>query len=376
MYDRNLKIIPNQSYFLLGPRGTGKSSWLRSEYPESDYVNLLVDKTYTELLANPDRLETYINNPTKVILIDEIQKVPSLLNTVHRLIEEKKYNFLLTGSSARKLRSKGVNLLAGRAYSKNFHPLTTLELRSDFNLNFSLEFGFLPAIFSEPSPKDYLQSYVATYLKEEVLQEGLVRNLSGFARFLEAASFSQGSVLNITNVAMECAVERRVVSNYFSILEDLLIAFRLPVFSRKAQRRLITHPKFYFFDCGVYRSIRPLGPLDNNSEIEGIALETLVLQQLRAINDNQNLGYEIFFWKTRERQEVDFVLYGENGFHAIEVKRSATYRASDLSGLKLFKEDYPQAKAYLLYLGSEVRNESGITIMPVTKFLNEIVGLI
>ncbi len=376
MYGRNIKIIPNKSYFLLGPRGTGKSSWLRMTYPESDYINLLVDQTYTELLANPDRLETYINNPQKIILIDEIQKVPNLLNTVHRLIEEKKYNFLLTGSSARKLRSKGVNLLAGRAYSKNFHPLTILELKADFNLNFSLEFGFLPAIFSEPSPKDYLKSYVATYLKEEVLQEGLVRNLSGFARFLEAASFSQGSVLNITNVAAECAVERKVVTNYFTLLEDLLIACRLPVFTRKAQRKLISHPKFYFFDSGVYRAIRPLGPLDHNSEIEGIALETLVFQQLKAINDNQDLGYQIFFWQTREKQEVDFVLYGERGFHAIEVKRATTYRSGDLEGLKLFKQDYPQAKAYLLYLGTEMRNESGVTIMPVAKFLNETLGII
>lgn len=369
MYSRNIKLYDNKSYLILGPRGTGKSTWLRSNYPESEYINLLRSQTYNELLANPDRLETYITKADKIILIDEIQKVPSLLDTVHRLIEEKKYTFILTGSSARKLKTKGANLLAGRAYSKNFYPLTVLEVQDDFKLDFNLQYGFLPAIYQEPNPKEYLKTYVKTYLKEEVQQEGLTRNLANFARFLESASLSQGSPLNITNVAQDCSLERKLVSNYFEILEDLLIAYRLPVFSKKARRKVIKRPKFYFFDCGVFQAIRPRGVLDSQAEIEGQALETLVLQQLLAINENQQLEYQLSYWQTREGIEVDIILYGPNGFIAIEVKRSNKIRKQDLQGLKLFSKEYPEAKKIILYLGEEERLEQDIQILPVEIFL-------
>jgi len=372
VYDRKAKLIAGKSSFLLGPRGTGKSTWVKLNHPQSDYIDLLHNQTFNTLLADPDRLETYINNPEKPIIIDEVQKVPALLNTVHRLIENNSYKFILTGSSARKLRREGVNLLAGRAYTKNFHPLTVVELGEDFSLEFSLQNGFLPSVFSDPSPKDYLSSYVTTYLREEVQQEGLVRNLANFSRFLEAASFSQASVVNISNVAADCSINRRVASEYFNLLEDLLIGYRLPVFQRKAKRKLLSQPKFYFFDCGVYRAIRPTGPLDEVSEIEGLALESMVFQQLRAINDNNELGYQLYFWRTKEKVEVDFVLYGENGFIALEVKRSDSYRRTDLKGLKLFKKDYPQARCILLYLGKEKRSEDGIEVLPLEDFFREI----
>jgi len=208
--------------------------------------------------------------------------VPELLNEVHRLIEGRKARFVLTGSSARKLRGKGINLLGGRALTYQLFPLTAVELGTDFNLKRSVEFGHLPVACTEKEPQPYLESYVKTYLREEVQQEGLTRNLGAFARFLETASLSQTGQLNISEVARDSSVERKVVENYFHILEDLLLAQRLPVFTKRAGRRIVQHPKFYIFDAGVYRTIRPKGPLDGPEEIRGSALETLVYQELRA----------------------------------------------------------------------------------------------
>src|SRR5450830_457711 len=232
MYTRLIKEPENKSFFLFGPRGTGKTTWVKQSFPDAVYIDLLESRLYNDLLADPQRLENLIpNNFNDWIIIDEVQKIPDLLNEVHRLIEKYKYKFILTGSSARKLRRKGPNLLAGRALNYLMHPLTAIELGKDFNLNQSLIFGNLPSAYTESKPKDYLESYIKAYLVEEILQESLTRNLSGFSRFLEAASFSQGSVLNISEVARECAVERKVVESYFTILEDLLLADRIPIFS-------------------------------------------------------------------------------------------------------------------------------------------------
>jgi predicted AAA+ superfamily ATPase len=283
---------------------------------------LLESRLYNDLLADPQRLQNLIpNNFNNRIIIDEVQKIPELLNEVHRLIEKYKYKFILTGSSARKLRRKGPNLLAGRALNYSMHPLTAIELGKDFNLNHSLAFGNLPSVYVESNPKDYLESYIKAYLVEEILQESLTRNLSNFSRFLEAASFSQGSVLNISEVARECAVERKVVESYFTILEDLLLAYRLPIFSKRAKRRLIIHPKFYFFDVGVYRALRPMGPLDAPDEVEGISYESLFFQELKAVNDYYGFGYKIYYWRTNSNLEVDFVLYGNRGLKAFEIKK-------------------------------------------------------
>ena len=196
-------------------------------------------------------------------MVDEVQRVPDILNEVHRLIESRGLRFVLTGSSARKLRRRGVNLLAGRALTRRMHPLTARELGRDFDLGRALRFGCLPFACTASDPQEYLASYVSTYLREEVQQEGLARNLAAFSRFLEAASFSQGSVLNMAAVARDCSVRAKVVEDYFAILENLLIAVRLPVFTRRAKRRLVAHPKFYFFDAGVFRAIRPRGPLES-----------------------------------------------------------------------------------------------------------------
>jgi predicted AAA+ superfamily ATPase len=370
MYQRALTIPQDKSFFLFGPRGTGKTTWVKNNFPSALYIDLLEAEIYNELLVNPQRLEKMTGNAgAQWIIIDEIQRIPALLHEVHRLIEAKKYRFILTGSSARKLRAKGVNLLAGRALNLTMPPLTALELGKDFNLDQSLRFGHLPAVFQEADPKAYLKSYVHTYLDEEVRQEGLTRNMAAFARFMESASFSQGAVLNISEVARECSVERKVVEGYFSILEDLLIAYRIPVFTKKAKRKMIAHPKFFFFDVGVYRAIRPTGPLDRPEEIEGSALETLVFQELNSLNKNMNLDYQIYYWRTFNQTEVDFVLYGERGIKAFEVKRTAKVRLKELQGLKLFLRDYPMAKAFYLYGGNRYYQEGNIEVIPIQDAL-------
>jgi predicted AAA+ superfamily ATPase len=258
MYPRLLQPPPRQSFFLFGPRGVGKTAWLHQQLPTALFFDLLDHATYTGLLAAPQRLGDQIPQGHKDwVVVDEVQRAPELLNEVHRLIESRRLRFALTGSSARKLRGRGVNLLAGRAVTRHMHPLTALELGKAFELKRALRYGCLPLACTSDNPPDYLKSYAATYLREEVQQEGFARNIGAFGRFLEAASFSQGSVLNMAAVARECAISAKVAEDYFSILEDLLIAVRLPVFTKRAKRRLIAHPKFYYFDAGVYQTQDP-----------------------------------------------------------------------------------------------------------------------
>lgn len=377
MYSRILIPPLKKSFFLFGPRGTGKTTWVKERYPDAIYLDLLEARLYNQLLADPGRLESFITDSLiRPVVIDEVQRIPELLNEVHRLIENRNITFVLTGSSARKLRRSGTNLLAGRALTYHMHPLCAAELGEDFKLESSLELGNLPSVSTEPDPHRYLKSYVSTYLDEEIRQEGLTRNVGAFARFLEAASFSQGSVLNITQTARECSVERKVVENYFNILEDLLIAHHLPVFSRRAKRKLIVHPKFYFFDAGVYRAIRPKGPLDKPEEIEGAALETLFYQELLAVNDSLDLGYQIFYWRTQDGREVDFILYGERGLWAFEIKRSGRYTRKDFAGLKAFLKDYPEARAVFIYGGERPMQEGNIEVLPAEQAISNLANLI
>lgn len=358
------------SCLVLGPRGTGKSTWAKQHFPEALVLDLLDYATYTELLTRPDRLGQIIAGAqATTVVIDEVQRAPEVLNEIHRLIEERDTRFVLTGSSARKLRRSGVNLLAGRARTLSMHPLTAFELGARFNLANSIKLGHLPTVYSADDPEHYLASYVGTYLREEVMAEALTRNLDAFSRFMTAASFSQASVLSTATVARDSGVPRKTVEGYFDLLEDLLIAFRLPVFQRRSKRELTTHPKFYFFDVGVYRTIRPRGPLDPVEEIDGHAIETLVAQELRAINDGLNLGYALSFWRTRSGQEVDFVLYGERGLIAIEVKRSERYNTHDLASLRTFGEDYPMARRFLFYGGQREYEVDGIRVLPLSQAL-------
>lgn len=362
---------------MFGPRGTGKSTLLRAAVPEATYLDLLDIALYGELLAHPERLDAIVAaGRSKTVVIDEVQRLPNLLDAVHRLIETKRLRFVLTGSSARKLRRGGANLLAGRARTRTMHPLTAVELGREFKLARSLRHGHLPTACTSDDPERYLSSYVGTYLREEVLAEALTRNLDAFSRFLVSATFSQASVLSVTTIARDVGLPRKTVEGYFELLEDLLLSVRLPVFSRRAKRAMTTHPKFYYFDCGLYRALRPRGPLDPAEEIDGAALETLVLQELRATNDNLDLGYALSYWHTRDHREVDFVLYGERGLVAIEVKRASVWRDADLASLRAFRADYPPARCFLFYGGSRAYEIDGIRILPVADALRELPELL
>ena len=377
MYTRTIIPPAQKSFFLFGPRGVGKTTWAKQTFPDALYFDLLEPATFNKLITNPQELEKFIDKDySGWVIIDEIQRVPELLNQVHRLIELRKYKFLLTGSSARKLRKMGQNLLAGRALVYHLHPLTVRELGQDFDLDEMLKFGGLPGVFVNDDKKKFLDSYVQTYLQEEIQQEGITRNLGGFARFLETASFSQGSVLNVSAVAREAMVERKVVENYFNILEDLLTAVRIPVFSKKAKRKLVTHTKFYFFDTGIYQTIRPRGPLDRPEEIYGVALESLFLQNLWAVNDYFNFGYKIYYYRTVLGAEVDFILYGERGIVAFEIKRSDKISRSDFRGLKSFLSDYPMAKGILVYGGARKMHEENINVIPISEALKTLADLL
>ncbi len=366
-------IDPGVSFFLFGPRGTGKSTWLKMQYTENVlYVDMLSPELFRLYSARPERIKELIDgNPdTKIVIVDEIQKVPVLLDIIHQIIEQNKnLRFILTGSSSRKLKRTGVDLLAGRVVYKTLHPFMAAEMGNDFNLGNALKFGLVPLIVSSDNPVETLNTYVALYLNEEVKMEGLVRNIGNFSRFLEVISFSNGSLLNISEIARESQVGRKAVEGYISILEDILLAYKLPVFSKRAKRQLIAHPKFYFFDVGIYRSIRPSGPLDSPHEIDGIALENLVLQHLvswNAYNGNVN---KLYYWRTKAGLEVDFIIYGPETLTAIEVKNTAAIRSNDLKGLKSFKVDYPSANCLFLYRGDEKLKIDEILCLPVELFL-------
>jgi predicted AAA+ superfamily ATPase len=366
---------PKRSFFLFGPRGTGKSTWIGELFPDALRLDLLDQTIHRELLARPERLAERVRGEpeSRTVVIDEVQRIPALLSVVHQLIEERRSRrFVLTGSSARKLRRGGVDLLAGRAVLQHLHAFMGAELGSRFRLSDALRRGLLPMVWGADDPDLVLRTYASLYLREEVQMEGLVRNVGNFARFLEAISFSHGAQLNIANVARECEVERKVVEGYLSILDDLLLSFRIPVFTRRARRELVVHPKFYLFDCGVYRSLRPAGPLDRPEEIEGAALEGLVAQHLRAWIDYGAPDHRLFFWRTRGGQEVDFVIYGTQGLWAIEVKNSGRVRPSDLRALRDFRSDYPLARTLLLYRGSARLEIEGIRCLPCEDWMRSL----
>ncbi len=366
---------PKQSFFLFGPRGTGKSTWLKRYYPESVMIDLLAPELFRLYSARPERLrEITSGSEGKTIIIDEVQKVPELLDVVHELLEEGNgIQFILTGSSARKLKRTGGDLLAGRAIVKTMHPFMAAELGESFSLANSLQIGLVPLIPNALSPQETLASYVALYLKEEVQMEGVVRNIGAFSRFLEAVSFSHGSTINVSEVARECQVKRKTVDNYLAVLDDLLLSFRVPVFSRRAKRHLISHPKFYYFDSGVYRSLRPAGPLDSPQETDGAGLEGLVAQHLRAWIAYGNKPCNLYYWRTKSGVEVDFILYGQDTFWAIEVKNSAKINNKMLKGLTAFQEDYPEARALLLYRGNERLKINNTLCLPCEQFLRNMV---
>ncbi len=371
-------IPPAGSYFLFGPRGTGKSTWLKNYYPDAVFIDLLLTDTLLQYETKPDRLvETANAHPGKTIVIDEVQKVPKLLSVVHYLIEQKqkKWQFILTGSNSRKLKKEGIDLLAGRAVTATMHPFMAAELGNAFSLQKTLDLGLLPLIWNHETPQLALSTYAGLYLRNEIQMEGLIRDIGSFSRFLEKVSFSHASSLNVSNISRECHVERRIVDGYLSILEDFLVAYQLPLFTKRAKRELAAHPKFYLFDCGVYKSMLPRrGPLDQKEEIQGLALEGLVIQHLVAWNGYSDFGqkHRIYFWRTRSQVEVDVIVYGESGFWAIEIKNNEVIHPQDLHGLKSFCEDYPECCPILLYRGKESLLKGNILCLPCEEFLKQL----
>ena len=358
----------------MGPRGTGKSTWLARELDDALTLDLLNPDIHRRFLARPELLLDWLaaNWDGQDVVIDEVQRVPELLSTVHQCIENQKIRFVLTGSSARKLKRSGIDLLGGRAAMSRSHPFMASELGTDFCLQKALEFGLIPLVVASREPQETLEGYISLYLREEVMAEGLVRNIGNFSRFLEVISFSHASVLNISEVSRECQVSRKTVEGYVSILEDMLLGTRIPVFSKRAKRNLVKQSKFYYFDAGVYRTVRPKGPLDHPQEMDGLTLEGLVFQHLEAWCDYTG-SHELHFWRTPAGTEVDFVIYGESEFCAFEVKNSRTVSKKDVRGLKAFLSDYPESRGALLYRGNEKIVVGGVLCLPCDGFLTAVV---
>ena len=367
--------LPEGSFFLFGPRGTGKTTWLRSVFPDALMLDLLKPEEYRRLSARPERLrELVLASPVgSDVVVDEVQRIPELLNVVHSLIASRSgHRFILTGSSARAIRRGGVNLLAGRALLLTLHPFMAREMGSGFDLEASLRLGTIPTVVDAADPEPTLAAYASLYVEQEVRAEGLARNIGSFSRFLEAVAFSHAASLNVSEIARECETSRSTVAGYLGLLEDLLLAFRLPVFTRRAKRRLVSHPRFFYFDCGLYRSLRPSGPLDRPDELAGPALEGLVAQHLRAWLAYSGSRARLHYWRTRGGAEVDFVLYGTAGLWGFDVMNAHRVRPADLRGLTSFGDEYPEARRVILYRGEERIVKRGILCVPVDSFLRRL----
>ncbi len=371
MYNRMFKP-PQSSYFLLGPRGTGKSLFLREKYRGSTYVNLLDENLYQSYLADVGLFYQQLVglNRGETVVVDEIQRLPHLLNEVHRLIEENGLRFVLSGSSARKLRRSGVNLLAGRALNCYMHPFTPEELGDDFSLDEALKRGTIPLCFSSPHPTATLKAYTQTYLKEEIQNEAIVRNLPGFARFLPVAALYHGQVLNVASAARDAEVSRTTIEGYFGILEDTLIGFKWPAYESGIRVREKKKPKFYFVDPGLVRALkRSSGEV--SPEERGHLFEGFIAQILRAYRDYRDLYDEHFYWAPAEanKTEVDFLLTRGKNLIAIECKSSQRVSKTDLMGLNAVKEMNSVKRRILVFLGERKRTVDGIEILPLRDFL-------
>lgn len=373
---RRLLTPPERSFFLFGVRGTGKSTWARQAFKAPGMAfDLLDERRYQEWLANPSLLsmETGHLKPGAFVIIDEVQRVPALLNEVHRLIESRKLRFALLGSSARKLRAAGTNLLAGRALRKAMYPLTPFEMGDAFSLDHALAEGTLPLIVSSGGAKDrreVLESYVHLYIREEIQAEALVRTLPGFVRFLPVAALCHGQVINISGLARDCGVARTTVEGYVEILEDTLLAQRLPAFESRLRVRERRHPKLYWVDPGVVRAAKKqLGAVA--IEERGALFEGFVFHLLRAYNETVRLFDDIFYWSTNQgpQLEVDFLLTRGREHIAVEVKTQTRFQSSLTNGLSAIAELPGLKRRILVYRGDRVlKTEDGIEVWPFETF--------
>lgn len=373
MFTRQLQF-PERSFFLFGPRGTGKTTWLRQVLPKALWFDLLRTQTFLDVNQRPEHFRQQVEAlPSGAwVVVDEVQRAPTLLNEVHALIAEygRRYRFAMSGSSARKLKRLDVNLLAGRALNRQFFPLTAAELGHRFEVDRVLRFGLLPQIQSDPDyAVDGLDAYVTNYLREEIQQEALVKRLDSFARFLQVAALMNGQIVNVAGIARDAAVARPTVQGYFETLTDTLIGFWLPAWQRRAKVKEVASPKFYLFDPGVTRALagRLREPLEGSER--GFLLETWVLHELRAAISQQNLGGELRYWRTPSGSEVDFIWTRGNRAIGIEVKAATSWRSEFGGPLKGLLTEGIVKKGFGIYTGAAQLKDGPMHILPLKKFL-------
>lgn len=364
---------PRGSFFLFGPRGVGKSTWLRATFPRAHRIDLLDERLYQSYLVDIGSFAAELRalRPGSLVVVDEVQRLPALLNEVHRHIEDRKLRFVLCGSSARKLKTAGTNLLAGRAVWRHLHPFLPEELGSDFALDEALRFGTLPVVWSAPDRAEALSAYAQLYLKQEIQAEALVRNLPGFARFLPVAALVHGEVVNVSGIARDAGSARTTVEGYLEILEDTLLAFRLPAYEGRLRVRERRHPKLYWADPGLPRAMkRQLGP--PTAEELGHLFEGWVATVLRAYRDYRGLFDDWAYWAAGKGSsvEVDFVLKRGSELVAIEARAGRKVFESDLRGLRAMAELKSVTRRLVVCRGERRQQTAdGIEILPVAEFL-------
>ena len=361
----------NQSLFLWGARQTGKSTLLKALYPDSLYFDLLLSDVFERLRRNPSELrETVLASVASgPVIIDEVQKIPELLNEVHWLITNKNIRFILSGSSPRKILRSGANLLGGRALRYELYPLIYKEI-PDFDLIRALNHGLLPRHYLSNKPEKLISAYIGSYLRDEIMAEAKIRNIASFSQFLTAAAFSNGEIVNYTNIAAECGVSAPTVKEYFQILEDTLIGRFLPSYQKKPKRRVIRAPKFYYFDIGIANYLLKRKSVVPGSETFGHAFEHFIYHEIYSYSSYSGLNFHISYWRTASQIEIDFVL-GENEV-AIEVKATQQANTRHLKGLKSFAEEYSVKKLILISNDPLPRQIGNISILPWKLFLDKL----
>ncbi|NMC96128.1 MAG: ATP-binding protein [Deltaproteobacteria bacterium] len=368
--DRQLdigRLLEKRSFFLLGPRQTGKTTLIQHVLPDIRFYDLLDSANYLALSRNPGRLAEEIGSSVKRVVIDEIQRLPSLLNEVQRLIETRDVKFLLTGSSARKLRRGGINLLGGRARVKYLHPLTYRELGDKFVLNQAMQRGLLPSIYFSDDPRADLESYAGLYLQQEIMAEGATRNIPAFSRFLKIAAHSNGGIVNFTNIASDAQVARTTVYEYYEILKDTLILRELPPWKKTVKRKPLASSKYYFFDVGVVSALQGRPFLPGTPEF-GEAFETFIMHELSSWSDYAS-GELLSFWRSKSGFEVDFII----GDHtAIEVKAKENVSSQDIKSLRALREENKLKHFLCVCMEKRSRDVDGIKILPYTEFLTSL----
>lgn len=364
------QLMDKKSHFLFGPRATGKSSLIKHDLSEQALViDLLHSETYMRLMANPSQLEPMIDvNEKACVVIDEIQRVPELLNEVHRLIENKHIRFLLTGSSARKLRRQGVNLLAGRARQAELFPLSYHEF-TRFNLARYLQYGGLPMVVTSDEPEEDLDAYVHTYLEEEIKAEALVKNLPAFSRFLQLSALTSGTTLNFTSIASDAGVSSVTLREYYQILEDSFLGFTILPWQHSVKRKAVATARFYYFDTGVKNRLAGIHTIPEQTDVYGQAFEHFIAMELRAYLSYFRKKLPLCFWRTSDGQEVDFIIGDQI---AIEVKAAKKISSKHLKGLRYLMEERKIKKYYLISQDPIALKEDGIYILPWEDFLKRL----